>query len=55
MTQTISVASVAASGPTTMTKTKMAAGRSTKITAIACGTALKTRTMMTKSTPTPLS
>jgi len=46
------VASVAASVPTMMTKTKMAAGRSTKITATACGIALKTQTMTTRSTPT---
>jgi hypothetical protein len=43
----ISVASVAASVPTTMTTTRMVAGRSMRITAIAFGIALKTR-MMTK-------
>jgi hypothetical protein len=35
-----------------MTKMKMVAGRSTKITATACGIAPKTRTTTTRSTPT---
>jgi hypothetical protein len=51
-TRTISVASVAASVPTTTMTTRMVAGRLMKITAIASGTALKTR-MMTKR-PIPM-
>jgi hypothetical protein len=46
-----SVASVAASVPTTMTRTRMVAGRSMKIIAIASGTALKTQMMTKRSIP----
>jgi hypothetical protein len=46
------VASVAASVPTMMTKTKMVAGRSTRITATGCGTALKMLMMTRRWTPT---
>jgi hypothetical protein len=51
-TPTISVASVAASDPTTTMRTRMVAGRSMKITATASGTALKMRT--TTRSPIPM-
>jgi hypothetical protein len=51
-TRTISVASVAASVPTMTTMMRTVAGQSTKITAIASGIALKTRTMTKRLTLT---
>jgi hypothetical protein len=50
-TLTISAASLAASDPTTMMRTRTVAGRSTKITATAYGTALKMRTTMRSPIP----